>query len=493
MPLTNNVEFRIIDEKNLEQKKLPVHGTTKENIFKGTFAISVVYGAMALIFIILALFYESFRDILFNKFLPFTLVFIIGTILIIMFMLYFIFTYTPVIVPVIDETENISCPDYWKLETLDDDIIKKSFDSNYPINLFKYKCVMDTNIFDKNQMFIDSITTFSATKQNAYKYTNVMPYVTSGVDTSSNDTYDNTKETNFKNNSIYGNLYKNINGYTETNIGTYINTASDDLKKNTMSNLRKVSLLHNNYKFNDDGSVNDLIISNINYSQHSNILSPILWNYNKTSYVGIGTTAGNPASNVSAIILDWGDLTPKIAFNNANNNPVNEKERKLYIYYNCSQFMTDATAGITPIYKLGEIIITSNIDSVPEYSMYFTPTEFSGLFNRADSTTINIVQTRITTTSNATPAATFSGLSNVISSITNYPKAQLYVKVANRPDVITKANISDSNLPLLCDEIYPALMASLDKDDNNNNVRCAYSKICGIPWSDLRCEDTTTQ
>ncbi len=38
----------------------------------------------------------------------------------------------------------------------------------------------------------------------------------------------------------------------------------------------------------------------------------------------------------------------------------------------------------------------------------------------------------------------------------------------------------------MCDELYPSLLESLD--DNNNNIRCAYSKICDIPWSDLRCD-----
>lgn len=49
-------------------------------------------------------------------------------------------------------------------------------------------------------------------------------------------------------------------------------------------------------------------------------------------------------------------------------------------------------------------------------------------------------------------------------------------------------------VPLVCDRFYPLYLATKDieltKDNPNldqNVLRCAYSKICGIPWSDLNC------
>ena len=48
---------------------------------------------------------------------------------------------------------------------------------------------------------------------------------------------------------------------------------------------------------------------------------------------------------------------------------------------------------------------------------------------------------------------------------------------------------------MICDTTYPMLMAQADnvlnKTDNkydNNINRCAYSKICKVPWSDMNCD-----
>jgi hypothetical protein len=72
------------------------------------------------------------------------------------------------------------------------------------------------------------------------------------------------------------------------------------------------------------------------------------------------------------------------------------------------------------------------------------------------------------------------------------PILQAYDKSNYRPDSYTENNINTSyQVPLLCDAIYPKLFARFEKEDtkneNHNDIRCAYSKICGIPWSDLRC------
>ena len=50
-------------------------------------------------------------------------------------------------------------------------------------------------------------------------------------------------------------------------------------------------------------------------------------------------------------------------------------------------------------------------------------------------------------------------------------------------------------LPLNCENLYPMYLASVDQKINRKNrnmdtnvIRCAYSKICGIPWSDMDCD-----
>jgi hypothetical protein len=51
------------------------------------------------------------------------------------------------------------------------------------------------------------------------------------------------------------------------------------------------------------------------------------------------------------------------------------------------------------------------------------------------------------------------------------------------------------NVPMACDRVYPLYLATKDVELSKGNskldqnvLRCAYSKICGVPWSDLNCD-----
>ena len=53
---------------------------------------------------------------------------------------------------------------------------------------------------------------------------------------------------------------------------------------------------------------------------------------------------------------------------------------------------------------------------------------------------------------------------------------------------------ADGTIPLVCDKVYPLYMAKKDFDYSNskhltnyNKFRCAYSKTCGIPWTEVGC------
>jgi hypothetical protein len=52
-----------------------------------------------------------------------------------------------------------------------------------------------------------------------------------------------------------------------------------------------------------------------------------------------------------------------------------------------------------------------------------------------------------------------------------------------------------SNIPFICDSVYPSYLASQDILLSKNNskldqnvLRCAYSKICNVPWSEVNCD-----
>lgn len=60
-----------------------------------------------------------------------------------------------------------------------------------------------------------------------------------------------------------------------------------------------------------------------------------------------------------------------------------------------------------------------------------------------------------------------------------------------RPLAITKNDIdSGSNIPVVCDTIYPAYLASIEDTNTygaDNAIRCSYAKLCGYSWSDMGC------
>ena len=53
---------------------------------------------------------------------------------------------------------------------------------------------------------------------------------------------------------------------------------------------------------------------------------------------------------------------------------------------------------------------------------------------------------------------------------------------------------------MVCNRVYPLLLAAKDKELSKNSsgkydenvLRCAYSKMCGIPWSDMNCDKYDT-
>ena len=502
MPNTTVIEYKKTDDETLVKAKLAINEEKKKNMFRGTIAISVVYGLFAFMLIIITAFNNTMRDILFNKYLAFTLIFIVGTIVIIMMMLYFIFSYVPVNVSIVDDDDNISCPDYWKVEIVDDSVISKAFDPTYPKNLFKYKCLMDDSIYDKSTLFKYSSNTLGT----GLKYTNILSNINQGNSanaktvgmydiSSGKDAFFKIDYDNYKN---VANIYANINEYDPTTtpnnpdyIKKFLNTNSDTIANNTFSNLQEIAYIHNNYKFDDNkkATLTDVIsMSNI-YSKSPSVLSPVTWNYSNVSTTAITTTTHN------TIILDWRNLTPLRAFNlatpDANEND-KQKTRNLYVYY------TPTTgSGSTNVY-LGNIEITYDVKTDPNYTMIYktdgtikyTDASFPAITNsiiKATNTNNNI---NITTSFIPATILKTGTVTNIITQldINEYPVIQFYNINIERPTAITRATSKTSNVPLLCDEIYPSFLASYDNANGNNNLRCAYSKICGIPWSDLRCD-----
>lgn len=135
---------------NLSDVDKYIYKTDRLKMFKVTIAICVIYGLIALFILLLGLF-TSFGNYLFDDLMIFSVTFIIGTLLIIVYLSNMIYNFKPVKANGSNIYDNDVCPDYWNLERINDtDTIYKDdyFASadNINVNKFKYKCVPNRNI-----------------------------------------------------------------------------------------------------------------------------------------------------------------------------------------------------------------------------------------------------------------------------------------------------------------------------------------------------------
>lgn len=499
--------------KKLTEYDITINTIKQENMFKGTIIICIVYAIFGFILVLLSYFSESARDLIFTKFLPFTLVYIIGTIIIIFIMLYYIFTFEPVKIDRHNQIDDISCPDYWKVEIIDDKYIGNSFDTNYA-NDFKYKCVIDSNIFDTKDMYKYHNNSNYRMTNNFNNISTVATYV---------GKYDSSKqnfETDYNVNNNRYNLYVDVNSHNFKSTDTDFSAAKKGLAKelniyndssrveNIYSNLRKIAVLENNYGIDSSNNAYNLVSA-------SNILNPdvnfSLWNKDKTAATAI-LNASN--ANNALQVIDWNNLNNNFfdQIFSGNSNvlaiKVSIQDNSTLTTYHCLGLIKKDTSDSSNnkyYFHQGTTTATNTI---------FTAAGTIGSFvKESDVDKNNLVFKntklhKVITKNNSTNYTFFTNISNTAEQNIEYepigragPIIQAYDKTKIRADSINKDTLHDSSYanstyiaPLLCDTVYPKLFSKFEsydiKNENNNDIRCAYSKICGIPWSDLRCPTT---
>ncbi len=506
--------------KNLTEYDITINTIKHENMFKGTIIICIVYAIFGFIIVLLSYLSESVRDLLFNKFLPFTIVYIFGSILIISLMLYYIFTFEPVKIDRKNDIDDISCPDYWKVEIIDDKYIGDSLDKNNK-NDFKYKCVLDKDVFDKKQMF-------KYHNLKNYRMTNNIGRTKLADAADLVGAYDNTVETefdsNYKDNGKNYNLYVDVNKFKANSTDTtfansnaqkelskQLNIYNDKTRINDiLSNLKKIALLENNYSINKDKTATNLLNT-------SNILNPTgnfgIWkNNNRGNTATYAVLSATPTDN-NLLLINWNGLEYNFL-----SNILNETGITSIKVVSGSGAITDENvqqSGGTQ-YCLGMIKYKSQTDKNIYFEPYYSATLLKLIFTAngaapalisSDNTDFKnniITKTRLykSTLSTAikdTYTGTAAGINSIRATNDTFiakagPILQAYDKTKYRPNRYSEGDINSSNqTPLLCDTVYPKLFSKFEnydiKNENNNDIRCAYSKICGIPWSDLRCNN----
>ena len=144
--------------------------------FKLTIIVCCVYGIIALVMLILAMFTSWGNKVLYTDMFSFMITFIIGTIIIIIFLANEIYNFKP--------TKSISsigydaqmCPDYWKLEYVKEvenlDKNAKPYINIQEVNKnqFSYKCVLDKSLFPAKK-FQEADIKKAETQRKNYKIT----------------------------------------------------------------------------------------------------------------------------------------------------------------------------------------------------------------------------------------------------------------------------------------------------------------------------------
>jgi hypothetical protein len=154
-------------------KELKLFEQEKMDLYKGTFVVCIVYGLSAIILLALILFTDGGKEFIYDKFAPAVVTYIIGSLIIILYLLNSIYTIRPRrIGNDMDSDNSIMCPDFWKLEKVKDTdkpfLIANNSTSGDPNTYIipeitrdadkniQYKCVYDKDVYGDTRKLLDT-------------------------------------------------------------------------------------------------------------------------------------------------------------------------------------------------------------------------------------------------------------------------------------------------------------------------------------------------
>lgn len=414
----------LFDETNLNDYDREIFNLKREKVFYGTIAICVLYGSFAFLLFILSLFSDKIKYLLLNSFLPFTIVYIIGTILIIMYLIVQVLNFKPYKINKDGNYENLSCPDYWTLEYINVDnsneTEKRVYDSNfenkkYNNNLFRYRCKLNSNIFNTYDIFKAS----------------------SNIDNANN----------------YKGRYHFFNTGSNININEY---------NKKLDILPDYAVINNH---DSDGFYPNMLYTNVYNNDSNTIKTKIFKNNQKYMY----------ELNKAALLMNNYSILNDA--DNENTGPLgNAPSTKFYRKFDKSQYNSGT---FQPILKKFDI---NNLEFNFTHNTTNSPSDVEGTYNNLSHIIDN--DTDVIELKEDTSARVYTVSSKPI--LDNRKTAFLAATTTKPPA---------RNIPLNCEVVYPELLASIDKKINEqdrnmdtNVMRCAYSKLCGVPWSDINCD-----
>ena len=130
---------------SLTQTDITTFRRKRIQYFKGTIAVTVVYGVLTVGLFLLAAFTARGREIITGDALPFTIAFVVGITIVVISLVVFVTTAKPVHIP-LNIYDGYKCPDYWKLTPTDGAALNNVRGLNSQLSYgYAYKCVPPKN------------------------------------------------------------------------------------------------------------------------------------------------------------------------------------------------------------------------------------------------------------------------------------------------------------------------------------------------------------
>lgn len=142
-----------VDISSLNEDEQKMFLSTKMKMFKSTLVMCLIYAVIAILVLWACIFTKWGKENIYEKLQYFIITYIIGTLVIIIYTAYSVYSFQPTKYKEEHGYDAEMCPDYWILEEVNIDTkdVKDKLNpsaNNININHFKYKCKMDPNIVD---------------------------------------------------------------------------------------------------------------------------------------------------------------------------------------------------------------------------------------------------------------------------------------------------------------------------------------------------------
>lgn len=127
---------------NLTEKDLKVFEAKKSSYFKGSIAVAVVYGVVALVLVLFASFSDTGRQVLATDLKPFVITLVVGILLVIATIAIQLYTLKPIRIKSTSYSGDM-CPDFWHLEQTPEEVLDQMDEEKRFLGA--QRCVRTTN------------------------------------------------------------------------------------------------------------------------------------------------------------------------------------------------------------------------------------------------------------------------------------------------------------------------------------------------------------